>query len=132
MFKTENKPAICIRFCKKVYKREKEFSLFDLPYKIIFAIATIDMVIIYSTENDIPLGVIGNIHYALLTDLSWKDDDALAVSSSDGFISLCVFDKKELGEELKKDGTIYFYKFTDIADERLKEVLFKTDYYIEN
>ena len=64
--------------------------------------------------------------------MSWKDDDALAVSSSDGFISLCVFDKKELGEELKKDGTIYFYKFIDIADERLKEVLFKTDYYIEN
>ena len=81
------------------------------------------MVIIYSTENDIPLGVIRNIHYALLTDLSWKDDDALAVSSSGGFISLCVFDKKELGEELKKD---------DIADERFKEVLFKTDYYIEN
>jgi len=107
MFKTENKPAICIRFCKKVYKKEKEFSLFDIPYKIYFAIATIDMVIIYSTENDIPLCVIGNIHYALLTDLSWKDDDALAVSSSDGFISLCVFDKKELGEELKKEGKFY-------------------------
>lgn len=40
----------------------------------------------------------GNFHFAALTDLTWKNDTMLAVSSSDGYISFFTFEKGELGE----------------------------------
>ena len=58
---------------------------------MIFAIATTNSVLIYNTDNMKPLYGMGNFHYAALTDLSWKDDKVLAVSSSDGFISFFFF-----------------------------------------
>jgi hypothetical protein len=39
----------------------------------------------------------GNYHYSALTDLAWKNDEVLAISSSDGYISFMIFDKGELG-----------------------------------
>lgn len=58
---------------------------------MIFAVATTNSVFIYSTESLKPLYGMGNFHYAALTDLSWKDDKVLAVSSSDGYLSFFVF-----------------------------------------
>lgn len=58
---------------------------------MVFAIATTNSVLIYSTESVKPLYGMGNFHYAALTDLSWSDDRMLAVSSSDGFISFFTF-----------------------------------------
>jgi chromatin assembly factor 1 subunit B len=36
-----------------------------------FAVATIDTVIIYSTESEKPVGIVGNIHYSCINDLTW-------------------------------------------------------------
>lgn len=58
---------------------------------MIFAVATTNSVLIYSTDSMKPLYGMGNFHYAALTDLTWKDDRVLAVSSSDGFISFFTF-----------------------------------------
>jgi chromatin assembly factor 1 subunit B len=65
---------------------------------MVFAVATSSAVLIYSTEQAKPLFGMGNYHYAALTDLCWKGENMLAVSSSDGFCSFMIFKDKQLGE----------------------------------
>ena len=65
--------------------------MFKQPYYMVFAIATTNSVLIYNTESSKPLYGMGNWHFAAHTDLTWKDDKALAISSSDGFISFFLF-----------------------------------------
>lgn len=45
--------------------------LFDLPYRIVFAVATQSSVLLYDTQHAAPFALISNIHYTRLTDLSW-------------------------------------------------------------
>lgn len=45
--------------------------MIDIPYVIVFAISTIDNVMIYSTSSLSPLAVVGNIHFALINDLTF-------------------------------------------------------------
>ena len=45
--------------------------LFQLPYRMIYAIATQDSVLIYDTQQQTPLCAISNLHYATFTDLTW-------------------------------------------------------------
>lgn len=42
-----------------------------LPYRMVFAIATLDSILLYDTQQTAPFGFIGNIHYAALTDVAW-------------------------------------------------------------
>jgi chromatin assembly factor 1 subunit B len=58
---------------------------------MVFAIATTNSVLIYSTDSLKPLYGMGNFHFAALTDLAWKDDKVLAISSSDGYLSFLTF-----------------------------------------
>lgn len=52
-----------------------------------------------------PFGLISNIHYARLTDLSWSSDGkVLVVSSSDGFCTLITFSDDELGTIYTEKG----------------------------
>lgn len=75
----------------------------DLPYRMIFAIASKSSVRLYDTQQQMPFAVISNIHYARLTDLSWSSDGtALIVSSFDGFCTLIMFEKGELGKVYEK------------------------------
>jgi chromatin assembly factor 1 subunit B len=60
---------------------------------MVFALATTNSVLIYNTNTMKPLYGAGNYHFAALTDLAWKDDGLLAVSSSDGYISFFTFEK---------------------------------------
>lgn len=55
--------------------------MFDIPYKMYFAIGTSDSVLLYSTyflrnlyvfsESLAPLATMGNIHYAPVNDIAW-------------------------------------------------------------
>ena len=72
-------------------------KLFNLPYYMVFAIATFNSVLIYNTLSTLPMFLVSNIHFAALSDLTWNSDEALAISSLDGYITFCVFDKGELG-----------------------------------
>lgn len=45
--------------------------VFALPYRIIYAIATQDAVLVYDTQQQTPLCVVSNLHFATFTDLSW-------------------------------------------------------------
>jgi len=116
------KPAICIRCCPVLFQlrplkdsgllegieeKENEISrMIDLPYRMIFAVGTIDSVIIYDTQQSNPIGLISNFHYASITDLAWSHDGILLfISSRDGFCSTIKFNPGELGKEYVKKQT---------------------------
>jgi chromatin assembly factor 1 subunit B len=46
-------------------------SAFALPYRVVYAVATQDAVLIYDTQQQTPLCVVSNLHFATFTDLSW-------------------------------------------------------------
>ena len=104
----QNKPVVAVRFCPVLYCNEPNVSSpapFDkLPYKMVFAIATVDSVIVYDTTSVLPLLVMGQLHYDSITELAWsRDGQYLAVSSRDCYCSIAVFQPGELGEPLPKD-----------------------------
>ena len=38
---------------------------------MVFAVATLDSVLLYDTQQKCPFGFVGNIHYAAISDLMW-------------------------------------------------------------
>lgn len=78
--------------------------IFDLAYKMVYAIATLTGVFIYDTEHTHPIVVFKDGHYDRLTDLAWRHDGkVLAISSSDGYVTLITFDDNELGTVLDQE-----------------------------
>lgn len=70
-----------------------------LPYRSIFAVLTLDSILIYDTHHAAPLSVLQGLHYSGLTDCCWSSDGMnLMVCSSDGYISIVNFTEGELGE----------------------------------
>lgn len=45
--------------------------VFALPYRIVYAVATQDAVLIYDTQQQTPLCIVSNLHFATFTDLTW-------------------------------------------------------------
>ena len=78
----------------------------DLPYGILFAVATIDNVIIYTTQSILPVAVIKNLHYDSINDLTWVGHKILVVASSDGFCSFLKIEKGIVGEPLPLDSEV--------------------------
>lgn len=71
----------------------------SLPYRSIFAVLTLDSVLVYDTHHLRPLCIARGLHYAGLTDCTWSADGRnLIVCSTDGYISILTFDEKEFGE----------------------------------
>lgn len=56
-------------------------AVFKLPYRLIFAVATLNSVYIYDTESSEPIAVLAGVHYAAITDLSWYIMLALLIVS---------------------------------------------------
>ncbi|OAV92401.1 hypothetical protein PTTG_08965 [Puccinia triticina 1-1 BBBD Race 1] len=80
---------------------DEPVGIFNLPYRMIYAVATHDTVYIYDTQQSSPICLFSNLHFSSFTDLSWTNDgETLVLSSSDGYCSLVIFDKDELGERL--------------------------------
>jgi len=44
---------------------------FALPYRVIYAVATQDAVLVYDTQQMTPIVVVSNLHFATFTDLTW-------------------------------------------------------------
>ncbi|CAG8145142.1 unnamed protein product [Penicillium salamii] len=73
--------------------------VFALPYRVVYAVATQDAVLVYDTQQQTPLCVVSNLHFATFTDLTWSVDGlTLLMSSSDGFCSTLSFAPGELGQ----------------------------------
>ena len=46
-------------------------SAFSLPYRMVYAVATQDSVLLYDTQQQTPICVVSNLHCATFTDLTW-------------------------------------------------------------
>lgn len=44
---------------------------FGLPYRIVYAVATQDAIHVYDTQQQKPLCIVSNLHFATFTDLTW-------------------------------------------------------------
>ncbi|TDZ20527.1 putative WD repeat-containing protein [Colletotrichum orbiculare MAFF 240422] len=74
-------------------------AAFALPYRMIYAVATQDSVLLYDSQQQTPICIVSNLHCATFTDLAWSTDGlTLLVSSSDGFCSTLSFAPGELGQ----------------------------------
>jgi len=79
--------------------KPKVNSFLNLPYRLIYAVATQDSVLIYDTQQTTPLVLLTNLHYATFTDIAWSYDGCtLMLASTDGYCSIVSFEKGELGE----------------------------------
>lgn len=90
-----------VRCCPVLYKLRDEGPepMIKLPYRIVFAVGTDHDIIIYDTQQRLPIARFQDIHYTRLTDLAWSPDGLLLIASStDGYCSLITFDENELGE----------------------------------
>ena len=54
---------------------------------MVFAIATVDQLVIYSTESILPLVIFKNLHFDSINDITWLNSSLIAICSSDGFVS---------------------------------------------
>ncbi|KAI0392246.1 WD40 repeat-like protein [Xylariaceae sp. FL0594] len=80
---------------------------FALPYRMVYAVATQDAVLLYDTQQTTPICIVSNLHLATFTDLTWSTDGTtLLISSSDGFCSTLSFTPGELGQEYKGEPVI--------------------------
>lgn len=98
------KPVIAVRFSPIHYELNSfsNFSFtsvsFNLPYRMVFAVACQDAVYIYDTQTCKPFYRAVNLHYSNLTDIAWNDDgNVLLMTSIDGFCSVITFEPGELG-----------------------------------
>ncbi|CAH8391140.1 unnamed protein product [Eruca vesicaria subsp. sativa] len=122
-----NKPVVVVRFCPVTFKlrgSSSEEGFFKLPYRIVFAIATLNSVYIYDTECVAPIAVLAGLHYAAITDITWSPTASyLAVSSQDGYCTLVEFEDNELGEPV----SISTVEKKPVDGEEKNHVLEKTD-----
>lgn len=98
-----NKPVVAVRFCPVAFSiRGSNYGgFFKLPYRLIFAVATLNSLYIYDTQSIPPVAILAGLHYAAITDIAWSSDaHYLALSSQDGYCSLIEFDKDELGSPI--------------------------------
>jgi chromatin assembly factor 1 subunit B len=49
-------------------------GLFKLPYRVVFAVATLNSLYVYDTESVPPILVHAGPHYAAITDIAWSSD----------------------------------------------------------
>ncbi|RMC06124.1 hypothetical protein DUI87_15554 [Hirundo rustica rustica] len=97
-------------------------GLFNLPYRLVFAVASEDSVLFYDTEQSFPFGYVSNIHYHTLSDISWSSDGSfLAISSTDGYCSFVTFEEDELGVPLKEKPQIPVRTPGAAADKKAKK-----------
>ncbi|XP_068186294.1 chromatin assembly factor 1 subunit B [Antennarius striatus] len=82
-------------------------NIFQLPYRMVFAVASEDSIFLYDTQQALPFGLVSNVHYHTLSDITWsRDGSFLAVSSTDGYCSFLSLSSGELGTPLKEPPTL--------------------------
>lgn len=104
--------SVCVKCCPVLFELRnldestKPETMFALPYRVIFAVATASAVVLYDTQQPMPFGYVSNLHYTRLTDLAWSPKgDLLMVSSTDGYCSIITFSPGELGVPYEQEET---------------------------
>ncbi|KAL0615626.1 Chromatin assembly factor 1 subunit B [Plecturocebus cupreus] len=69
------KATLAVRCCPVYFELrpvvETGVELMSLPYRLVFAVASEDSVLLYDTQQSFPFGYVSNIHYHTLSDISW-------------------------------------------------------------
>ncbi|PJF19314.1 hypothetical protein PSACC_00759 [Paramicrosporidium saccamoebae] len=98
-----DRPVLGVRCNPRFFQLEGD-SWLARPYRMVYAVFTMDMVAIFDTRQSIPIATCRDLHYGSLTDASWSADGyTLLVASTDGFCSLVSFSREELGETLPEE-----------------------------
>lgn len=92
--------ALSVKFCPVVFVSKGSAVYKNIKNKLVWAVACKDSVILYNSDEIQPVGAIINPHYSSITDITWYKDQALAISSIDGYVSFIIFSSQELGEKL--------------------------------
>lgn len=75
-----NKPSVAVRCNPRLFALKSdegaadkplETPVSDLQYRVVFAVVSLDAVVIYDTEHSHPLTVASGLHYSGLTDACW-------------------------------------------------------------
>lgn len=103
--------SIAVRCCPLLFELrdhdDETPPVIELPYRMVFAVATKSCVYLYDTQQPMPIGLISNIHYTRLTDLAWSSDGRiLIVSSTDGFCTMITFAVDELGTTYQAEAVV--------------------------
>lgn len=102
-------------------------NMFQLPYRMVFAVASEDSICLYDTQQTLPFGLVSNIHYHTLSDVTWsRDGSFLAVSSTDGYCSFLTFSPGELGTPLKEPPTLELFTPNTAGEKKGKKSTAKT------
>lgn len=81
--------------------KDSEEALFRLPYRIVYAVFTMDTLMIFDSRQSHPIAAFSDLHYGSLTDIAWAPDGySLLLTSTDGFCSLVEFEASDLGHVL--------------------------------
>ncbi|KAL3674965.1 hypothetical protein V7S43_000890 [Phytophthora oleae] len=76
-------------------------NLFKTEYRSVFAVITLDAVVIYDTQQAHSICTVKGLHYADLTDATWTaDGQTLSISSMDGYISFIQFEDGFFGKSV--------------------------------
>jgi hypothetical protein len=62
---------LCSSSSAEKASRELSLELMSLPYRVVFAVASEDSVLLYDTQQPFPFGYVSNIHYHTLSDIAW-------------------------------------------------------------
>jgi len=69
---------VAIRFCPQIFTLRRPSgsegvppSLIRLPYRMVFAVLTLESIFVYDTQHYYPIVVVKRTHCAPLTDVAW-------------------------------------------------------------
>ncbi|KAK9292780.1 hypothetical protein L1049_020760 [Liquidambar formosana] len=103
-----SKAIVAVRFCPLAFtlrETKPAAQFFKLPYRLVFAVATLNSLYIYDTESIPPIAILAGLHYAAITDIAWSPTaNYLALSSQDGYCTLVEFENGELGSPISLSG----------------------------
>ena len=105
------RPTVAVKFCPIIFRLADDQVAADdtkqsrnrlgLPYKLVWAVATMDSVVFYDSVSSQAFAVVSALHMAAITDIAWAHDASyVMVSSHDGYCSTITFENDELGTPL--------------------------------
>lgn len=93
-------------------------TLFNLPYRMLFAVWTMDTIYLVDTEEGHCLASIKDLHYGSITDVTWMSGGvAMMVAATDGFCSIISLDSPNWNHSLPLELETQYIK---AAEERCR------------
>ena len=100
--------------------------MLNQPYIMVFAVASSDQIVIYTTNSVVPVAVVKNVHLDSINDLTWITDakdnlqTTLIAASSDGFCSFFQLDLGTLCKLQPCDSSVIPEELLPFYEERSK------------